>query len=207
MKLYYAEFLNPRKVCALARHLGSPVEFVLVDFAKGHGRTPQFAALNPNRKVPVLDTGDETIWESNAIMCYLARLAGSDLWPREDRLVDMVRWLSWNSEHFSRYGSELYFQHIIRPAIGMGPPDTAAVEEATKFMRRYSAVLNDHLSERKYVLGDTLTIVDFAVAATLPYAEKARLPLDGFTEIDRWHDRLNLLPGWREPFPALEAAA
>lgn len=206
MKLYYAATLNPRKVCALARHLGSPVEYVHVDLAKGEHRRPQFLALNPNGKVPVLATGERTIWESNAIMAHLARLAGSDLWPDEESHVEMVRWLSWNSEHFSRHASRLYFDHVIRPAFGLAPPDAAADQEATDFFRKSAKVLDDHLAGRRFVLGDRMTIVDFAVAVALPYAEKARLPLDDTPSIRRWHDRLNDLPAWREPFPTLEAA-
>jgi len=69
MKLFYCEALNPRKACAVARYLDSPVEFVRVDIAKGEHKTPQFLAMNPNGKVPVLQDGARTLWESNAIMC------------------------------------------------------------------------------------------------------------------------------------------
>ena len=84
MKLYYSDTLNPRKACAVARYLNSPVEFVHVDLAKGEHKTPDYLAINPNGKVPALTDGDLKIWESNAIMCHLARKAGSDLWPRDD---------------------------------------------------------------------------------------------------------------------------
>ena len=53
------------------------------------------------------------------------------------------------------------------------------------------AVLNDHLRGRKYLLGDTLTIADFATGVTLPYADKAKIPVADYPEISRWHDRLN----------------
>lgn len=207
MKLYYSRTLNPRKVCALARHLESPLDYVEVNLATGESRTPQFLALNPNGKVPVLGTGTGTIWESNAIMSYLARLAGSDLWPDDEHQVDMVRWLSWNSEHFSRHGGRLYFDHVIRPAFGLAPADPAAVKEAIGFFRKSAKVLDDHLESHRYVLGDRLTIVDFALGVTLPYAQKACLPLDDSPNVRRWHERLNELPAWREPFPVLKAAA
>ena len=82
-----------------------------------------------------------------------------------------------------------------------------AVEEATGFFKQFAQVLNDHLRGRKYLLGDTLTIADFAVAVTLPYAEKANIPVGEFSEIERWHARLNELPAWREPFPAAKTSA
>jgi glutathione S-transferase len=206
-KLYYAETLNPRKACAVARHLNSPVEFVHVQLGKGEHKTSDFTALNPNQKVPVLDIGGRTIWESNAIMCFLARFAGSDLWPQDERQVEVMRWLHWDALHFLPATGEYYFQYIIKPMFGLGEPDLAALDKAKAGFLRYGAVLNEHLKGRKYLAGDTLTIADFAVAVTLPYAKAAHIPVAEFPDIERWHDRLNELPAWREPFPAMKAAA
>jgi glutathione S-transferase len=94
MKLYYAETLNPRKVCAVAKYLNAPVEFVHVDLRTGEQRKPAFLSINPNGKVPVLEDGDKLIWESNAIMGHLAHAAGSDLWPRDGRQIEVLRWLN-----------------------------------------------------------------------------------------------------------------
>ena len=68
-------------------------------------------------------------------------------------------------------------------------------------------MLNGHLSRRKFLVGDALTIADFSAAVALPYAEQAKIPVGEFPEIERWHSRLNELPGWRDPFPAATAAA
>ena len=207
MKLYYAETLNPRKACAVAKYLNTHVDFVHVDLARGENRTPAFLALNPNGKVPVLDTGRGALGESNAIMCHLARIAASDLWPGDERQVEVMRWLSWDSQHFTRHAGSLYFEHVIKPAIGLGHSDLSAVAKAEGFFKRFAAVLEAHLSGRRWLVGETLTIADFAVAVTLPYAGPAHLPLDGFHEIQRWHAQLNALPAWRDPFPAAKSAA
>lgn len=205
MKLYYAETLNPRKACAVAKYLGSPVEFVRVELLKGEHKQPAYLAKNPNGRVPTLEVSDElSIWEADAIMAYLARFAGSELLPEGDRQVEVMRWLSWGTQHFSRHTGQHYFEYVIKPWAGgaFGPTNPAAAEEATKQWRPNAAVLNEHLAGRKYLLGDQLTIADFAVAITLPYAKKAKIPLDEFPNVARWHDRLNELPAWREPFPA-----
>lgn len=208
MKLYYFDTINPRKACAVARYLNSPVDFVHVDMHKGEHKTPAFLAVNPNGKVPAFSDGDLKLWEANAIMCHLAQKAGSDLWPRDDRgKIELMRWLTWNSEHFTRHAGELYFQHIIKAKFNIGAPDTAAVKEATGFFKKFAGVLNEHLRDRKYILGDTLTVADFAIGITLPYADRANIPVGEFPEIARWHARLNELPAWREPFPQAEAAA
>jgi glutathione S-transferase len=206
-RLYYAETINPRKACAAAKYLNSPVEFVRVELGKGEHKSAQFTAMNPNQKVPVLDVGTRTIWESNAIACFLARFAGSDFWPQDERQVELIRWLQWDSLHFLPAAGPFYFEHVIKPMLGIGEPDPAALEEPARNFRRFGAVLNEHLKGRKYLLGDVLTAADFAVGITLPYAKAAHIPVAEFPEIERWHDRLNELPAWREPFPALRAAA
>lgn len=207
MKLFYSETLNPRKACAVAKYLNSPVEFVYVDLAKLENRTSQFLGINPNGKVPVLQDGETTLWEANAIMCHLARVAGSDLWPDDQRQVEVMRWLSWDASHFTRFAGSLYFQNLVKPQLGFGEPDVAAVQEAEKWVRQHGLVLNNHLRGRDYLVGDAITVADFAVAVTLPYVEKAQIPIGEFPEIARWHARLNELPAWRDPFPSHHAKA
>jgi glutathione S-transferase len=201
MKLYYAETLSPRKACAFARYLGSPVEFVPVDLAKGEQRGPAFRAINPNGKVPTLTDGDTVGLGGERDHVLPRREAGSDLWPGDERQIEVVRWLSWDADHFTRHAGSLYFEHIIKRRFGIGAPDPAAVEEATGHFRRFAGVLGDHLRGREYLVGESLTVADFAVAVTLPYADEARLPLGEFPEVERWHARLWELPAWREPFP------
>lgn len=206
MKLYFSDTLNPRKACVVAKHLKLPVEFIYVELGQGAHRTPVFRAMNPNAKVPVLVDGGTTLWESNAIMCHLAGKAGSDLWPRDARQIEVMRWLMWDATEFAPQASTFYFEYLIKPRFSMGEPDPAEIRKATEGFMRYAAVLESHLRGRSYLVGEALSVADFAVAITLPYAQQARLPLEGFPEIRRWHARLNELEAWREPFPTLQAA-
>jgi glutathione S-transferase len=92
MRLYYFETPNARKPCAVAKYLGSPVEFVRVDLARSEHKQPAFLAINPNGRVPALEDGSLKLWESHAIMCYLARKADSDLWPTDEvEQIDILR--------------------------------------------------------------------------------------------------------------------
>jgi glutathione S-transferase len=202
MKLYYSDVLAPRKACVVARYLGAAVEYVYLDLGKGEQKAPSYLALNPNGTVPTLTDGDRVVWEADAIMCHLSARAGSDLWPHDERQIDVIRWLSWNSQHFIRCGGELYFQYVIKPRFGLGGPDGAAADEALGTFRRLAGILNDHLEGRSWVVGDALTVADFSLGITLPYAEQARIPLDEFPALRRWHDRLNAIEAWRNPFPA-----
>lgn len=202
MKLYFADTMSPRKACAAARYLEAPVTFVPVDLGKGEHKRPEFLAINPNGKVPAFVDGEFRLWEANAIMAYLARKAGSDFLPTDDaRLIEVMRWLSWDADHFSSLAGTLYFEHVIKPAFGIGPPDATVVAETTARLRPFAAVLDDHLSGRAWLVGGAPTLADFAVAATLPWAEEARIPLGDYPAVVRWHDRLNAIDAWRQPYP------
>ncbi|MBA2078951.1 glutathione S-transferase family protein [Rhodanobacter sp. PCA2] len=207
MKLYYAEVFNPRRACAVAKYLEAPVEWMRVDLARGEHKQPPYLALNPNGKVPVLTDGVLRLWEADAIMVHLAMQAGSALWPSVPAAqVEAMRWLSWNQAHFLRHGGALYFEYVIKPWVGMGEADAAAVAEAGKFFRQFAAVLDTHLAAHEWLVGEQLGVADFAVSTPLGWAKEARLPLDGFEHIARWHRQLQALPAWREPFPAMPAA-
>lgn len=206
MKLYYSDLLSARKACAVARYLKAPVEFVYLDPAKREHQTLDYRALNPNAKVPTLVKGERITWEADAIMCQLSDDMGADLWPHDARQIDIIRWFSWNAQHFTRATGSLYFEHIIKARFGIGTPDPANVKQALTDFRRYAAVLNGHLEGRKWLVGESLTVADFSVAVALPYAAQAKIPIDEFTEVHRWHDQLNALDAWREPFPNAAAS-
>jgi glutathione S-transferase len=201
MRLYYSDVLAPRKVCALAKYLKAPVEYVYLDLPKGEHKTPSYLALNPNGKVPTLHDGDKVLWEADAILCHLSRHAGADLWPDDGRQIEVISWFSWNSQHFIKSGGTLYFELVIKKRFGIGPPDSAAVERAIRGFRAQADVLNKHLKNRKWLVGERLSVADFSVAVTLPYAQQALMPIDDFPEVRRWHDQLNAFDAWREPFP------
>lgn len=208
MKLYYAETLAPRKACAVAGYLGMQIDYVFVDLRKGEQTRPDYLAINPNGKVPSLVDGDRSLWEADAIICHLAQRAESGLWPGSvSQQIDVVRWLSWNSQHLYRHAGSLYFEYLIKPWVGLGEPDPLKVAEAQGFFRKHAGVLDQHLKGRKWLLGHDLSVADFSVAVTLPYAKSAAMPLDEFPQVQRWHDQLNAFDAWRNPFPARPAQA
>src|SRR5262249_61147332 len=110
----------------------------------GENRPPAFLALNPNGKVPVLEVDGRGLWEANAIMCYLARRAQSDLWPSDERQIDVIRWLNWSSEHFSRFCGRLYFEHVIKPSFGIGGAGAPGPWGASGYWWRMGSVCGAH---------------------------------------------------------------
>lgn len=202
MKLYYFESPHPRVACAVAKHTGAPVEYIRVDLARGEHRKPDYLAIDPNGKVPALIDGDVTMWEAPAVMCYLAAKAGSDLWPSDERArLDILRWINWSTAHFNRHAGTIWFERTLKRPLGFGEPDEQAIESATKFLHQFASVLDTHLAQQEFLVGNRLSVADFQTAMFLGY-DAARLLLDDYENLTRWYARLADLPAWREPFPA-----
>ncbi len=202
MKLYYFESPHPRVACAVAKHTGAPVDWVRIDLARGEHKKPDYLAIDPNGKVPALVDGEITLWEAPAVICHLAAKTGSELWPNDERArIDIVRWFNWNTAHFNRHTGTIFFENVIKPALGMGEPNAQTIEAATPFVRQFAAVLDAHLERRDFLVGNRLSLADFHCGMFLGNAA-AKLPLDGYANVARWYARLDELPAWREPFPA-----
>lgn len=207
MKLYITPMSpNSRKVTAVVAHLGLDCETQIVDLSKGENKTPEFLAVNPNGKVPALSDGDFSLWESNSIMSYLCSKVDTDLWPNSDARYDITRWMNWELAHWGRWISTYGYETLLKAMFGQGGPDEAVLKEAGGFIGRFARVLDDHLAKRDFLVGEGLTLADFSVATHLTYRVPAKLPLDGFANIDAWSKRLDEIPAWRESMPSMPGA-
>jgi len=202
--------LSPRafKVLSVAEHLGLDYESVFVDLGKGAHRTPEFAALNPNMRMPVMEDGDFVLWESGAIMQYLALKkpeAGLlSLEPR--RLADVTRWQCWDLAHWEAACAILIFENAVKALFKLGDADPAEVAKGEERFHRAAGVLNGHLKGKRYVADGRLTIADFALGASLNMAGFAKIPVSGYGEINRWYTDLSSLPAWRKSLAVPQAA-
>src|SRR5581483_5898936 len=157
---------NSRAATLVALQLKAPVELVFVDLAKGEQRLPAYLKLNPNHRVPVLEDGDFYLWESRAIMQYLAdKTPGQTLYPTEIRArADVNRWLFWCGQHFAPSISIFFWENVVKPMIGRGAPDRAELQRGEPLFNEFAAVLDQHLADRKWVSADTLTLADLSIA-------------------------------------------
>lgn len=213
----YAVPASPRafKAIAVANHLGLDITIRALDFFKGEHKTPEYAALNPNMLMPTLKDGDYVLWESNAIMQYLAgKKPQSGLLPGDERgRLDVTRWQFWDLAHWDPAAEGLLLEKFVKPKIfGATDVDQATISRCTDMFHRAAAVLDGQLKTRKYVTGDTLTLADFALGAPLNYAGEGCFPLEPYGEIRRWHADLMTLPAWKKtiadsPVPRAAAAA
>ncbi len=110
---------SPRafKAMAVANHLGLDYEIRFLDLPKGTHKTPQYAALNPNMRMPTLKDGDYVLWESNAIQQYLAgKKPDAGLLPRDERArLDVTRWQFWDLAHWDPTCALFAFEYVAKP--------------------------------------------------------------------------------------------
>jgi glutathione S-transferase len=203
MKLFYSHNLNPRVAVAVAKYLKSPVEYVRVS-PRHPGQIEAFRKINPNALVPVLSDGPTTLWEADAIACRLSEISGTDFWRTGEALPEMIKWVSWSAYHLTSAASPLYFYRIVAPMFSSELPDPALMKQALQDFRTHAAVLEDHLRDRQWILGDRLSYADFRVATPMPFAEGAGLPLSEFPNISRWNQHLCEIDAWRDPFAGLQ---
>ena len=183
MKLYTNLFSpNARKVHAVANELGIELETQTLDLRAGEQRTAEYLALNPNGKVPTLVDGDTVLWESNAIMCYLAGKGDTELWPKSAKRYDILRWMFWESNHLTNALNHLFGQKFFN----RDNPDQGIIDRATKDFRKYAEVLDAQLANNAHVTGDTLTLADFAIGVCFGYIQPLELPVEGLDNIHRW---------------------
>lgn len=106
------------------------------------------------------------------------------------------QWLQWQSRHFSPAADTQRYERQIKPMMEQ-PTDEAAVQVATQQFHRHAKLLESQLEGQQYVLGNTLSLVDFAVASSLNYAQAAQMPLEEYAQIRAWRERMAEIPAWK----------
>ena len=196
-------------IVALKNYLGLDCELQPIDLGRGDQLTRQYVALNPNKKMPTLEDSGFVLWESNAILFYMAaKRPDMGLWPSDLKdQAHVLRWLAWESAHWDAesWGMVAY-EKASKAVLGLGPPDPAFIARGEPNFDRFAAVLNNSLRGKTWLIGEQLTIADFSIGAFVPSAERMELPIGKFTEILRWYKGLAALPAWRDALAAKDAA-
>jgi len=159
LKFFYNLAPNPTKVALCLEEMALPYELVPVDTRKGEQHTPQFLAVNPNAKVPAIVDGDATIFDSNAILLYLAEKTGKFLPGKSDKeRGELLSWLMFVASGIGPYsGQAVHFRNVAPE------PKDYAVNRYTFEAQRHWGILEQRLANRKWMLGDAYTVVDMAV--------------------------------------------
>ncbi|RYU62543.1 glutathione S-transferase family protein [Methylolobus aquaticus] len=176
-----------RLFCAL---LGLNYESVPVNLLKGQPKTADFLAVNPRGQVPVLDDAGTVVWDSMAILVYLARKYGNEQWlPTEpEPLARVMQWLAVSENEL------LYGLARARAVVRFNRPwDLAACQEMG---RSGLAVLDAHLQRNRWLAADQPTIADIACYPYVALAPEGGMALNGFRSVEKWIARMQALPGY-----------
>ena len=159
IKFYYHPSPNPAKVALFLEEAGLPYELVPVDTRKGEQHQAAFTAINPNAKTPALVDGDAVVFDSNAILLYLAEKTGQFL-PTDtpQSRAQMLSWLMFIATGIGPYsGQAVHFTHFAPE------PKAYAVNRYDFEAWRHWKIIDGQLAQHRYMLGETYTLVDMAV--------------------------------------------
>ncbi|HEX7027204.1 MAG TPA: glutathione S-transferase family protein [Gammaproteobacteria bacterium] len=184
---------NCYKIKLLMHLLDIGHEWIHVDIMQGESRTPEFLAMNPNGKVPVVRLPDSRyLFESNAILNYLAE--GTDYLPA-DR-YERAQVLQW--QFFEQYSHEPFIatsRYIIR-YLGRPPEQEQRLREKSAPGYRALDVMERHLSSRPFFVADRYTIADIALYAYTHVAHEGGFDLSKYIAVKDWLDRVAAQPGY-----------
>lgn len=199
MKLYLFPAGRAVSVLSVKNYLGIECAVERLDFTRGDQLNPEYAKLNPNKKMPTLEEDGFVLWESNAIIFYLAaKRPDKQLWPSDIKgQADVLRWFAWENAHWDAESVGMVsFEKGSKVVMRLGPADPAFVKRGEENFARFAAVLDGYLAGRHWLVNETLTLADFSVGGVIPAAQAMGLPISKYQHISRWYGRLSALPGW-----------
>lgn len=191
LKFYFSPAPNPMKVALFLEEAGLPYELIRVDTRRGGQHAREFTALNPNAKVPVIVDGETVVFDSNAILLYLAEKSGLFLPASSAKRGELLSWLMFVATGLGPYnGQAVHFQHFA------DDKNPYSINRYTFEAERHFGILNERLASRAYLLGDDYGIVDMAawgwsnpLEFVLGEGSWARFP-----ELKRWHTAISERP-------------
>ena len=178
--------------------LGLEAELIDVDLANGQHKSPEFLKLNPYGLIPVLQDGDIVLYESNAILVYLAKKYGTETWLPNDPVLaaEVEKWLA-----------------IINRPLATGPARARLITvfnadyDASRVIEKSHAVLkmiDSELSNKPFLTGETATIADISAYAYIAHAPEGNVSLAQYDNINAWLERVQSLDSFI-PMPTTKA--
>jgi GSH-dependent disulfide-bond oxidoreductase len=193
IELYYYTSPNARKVLMMLEEVGLPYTVRWIDISAGDQYAEPYGVINPNRKIPALIDSEGpagqsiTLFESGAILLYLAEKSGRLLPVAPQRRWNVIKWLFWQT---SSQGPLLgQAAHFVSHATNRGIDVPYAVERYSKEALRLYGVLESQLANRDYI-DDEFSIADIAAFPWVRVAKGQGVNLDDFPNVKRWCDSI-----------------
>lgn len=196
---------NTFKVAFALGAMRQPFEVVFVDFMSGVTRTPDWrAGTNAMGEVPVLDDGGKRLTQSGVILTYLADKHGQFGGRDADERLEVLRWLFFDNHKFTSYFASYRFNKAFGPAA----PDPAVTAWLKGRIDNAFGIVERHLANRAFLVGDAPTIADFSLSGYLfyPVDESGIDIAKTHPNMAAWVARLRAVPGWGDPYDELPGA-
>lgn len=187
MTLYGAMASRAHRVVWMLKECELKFDHVQTHFLDGSTRTPEFLAINPNGRVPVLDDDGFVLFESLAINLYLAKNYGGDLAPSTAQAEALA--LQWGFWVMSEVEKPLLFASANRALFEPSSRDEEQALMAIAKLDRPFKVLDAHLASRAHVLGAHFTVADLNIASVMDLAPQCGIALDAWPNLKEWHQR------------------
>lgn len=187
-----------RPIRMLAHELDIPLEFQLLDYSKNETKSPEFLKVNPNGRIPVLQDGEMILWESGAILNYLAGqrpergLLPTDLKAR----ADVDRWLFWRASHLHPAMMKVVYERVLKAKYGLGPMDEKVLAQGLAEVEEFCTVLDHELAGREYLANNKLSVADFFVVGSFQLRVPGNIDLSKWKNLTAWIARMESRPSW-----------
>jgi len=190
IKLFFHPSPNPLKVALFLEEAKLPYELVVTDTRKGDQHKPEFLKINPNAKTPAILDGDIRVFDSNAILLYLAEKYQKFL-PAPENKAEMLSWLMFVASGIGPYcGQAVHFKHYAPEQIAY------AINRYDFEAWRHWNIVEAQLASHRYMVGDAYSIIDMAVwgwARAIPFVLGAEA-YDKLPNVKRLLDEINARP-------------
>jgi glutathione S-transferase len=191
LKIYGSDLSGPsNKVRMTANALGLKYEYIPISIRNGENRTPEFLNMNPAGKIPVINDDGFILFESGAIIRYLAEKAGSSLYPKDRKERAMIdQWMDFIALHVGTSVSKVSYNRIFAPMRQVAV-DEAAVVDGLKSLGQFLPVIDRQISKEKYVAGAELSLADISLLTVLDPADVAGIDLSAYPHVVTWRAAL-----------------
>ena len=199
LKIYGTAASRAARPLWLVHEMGLAHEHIPLPFTGGATRTPEFLAINPNGRIPVVDDDGVLVWESMACVLYLAerfKAPGVPLLAAQDHAeqAEILRWSFWVVTECEKDALAFLMHRILMPAERRKPQ---LADDAERHLLVPLRVLDQHLQTRPYLAGERFTAADICVASVLAWVQGAAGLMEKCPRVDEWLQRCLSRPAYR----------
>ncbi len=195
----FGESGNSYKVALPLQLAGADWEPVFVDFFNGAHRAEAFRELNDMSEAPVLEHRGLRLTQSGVILDYLTGTLGRYGGETPEERREIWRWILFDNHKFTSYmATRRFFLAFMKTG------ETPVTEFLRSRMKAAFAVLEAHLKDRDFVVGDRPTIADFSLSSYLHYGDELAWSFEPYPAITAWVEKIRALPGWKHPYELMQ---